>query len=198
VTLKDATKAVLLPGFMFDMNRFFQHLLSRFLHEHLVGFDVRDEHTLRHVLAYASAWNPKRRAAPAPRPDFAIQRAGRTEALLDAKYRDLWETQLPREMLYQLALYAVSQPGDRSVAILYPTANASATEQRIDIRDPMTARRRATVCLRPVRIDVMEDLLASPSTAETRAQCSRMAMQLAFGASPAASSILAREMRRQS
>ena len=44
----DATTA--LPGFLFDMNRFFQALMGRFLADHLPAFEVREEHALTEMM----------------------------------------------------------------------------------------------------------------------------------------------------
>ena len=182
-TLQEDPRRLPLQGFLFDMNRFFQHFLSRFLHEFLDGFTVRDEHVLRHMLAYASGANPRNRSAPTPRPDFAIQEDGRTIALLDAKYRDLWETALPREMLYQLTAYALSQKEGFEAAILYPSLDERATVQRIEIKDPTSARVRATVALRPVPVGRLEEILASPMTSTQRTYCRGVARRLALGIS---------------
>ena len=94
-TLHAEEETATVPGFLFDMNRFFQALISRFLHEHLPGCTVRDEHRLQGMLAYDTRRNPLRRRAPAPRPDFVVLEGPRIMAMLDAKYRDLWETSLP-------------------------------------------------------------------------------------------------------
>ena len=89
----DATTA--LPGFLFDMNRFFQALIGRFLADHLPGFDVREEHALTEMMRYLPGLNPRRRRSPTPRPDFVVKKGTATVCLLDAKYRDLWERELP-------------------------------------------------------------------------------------------------------
>ncbi len=125
------------------MNHFFQRLLSRFLHDALPGYVVSDEESLYGMMRYAPAHNPRGKRSPAPRPDFIVRRGGKVVAMLDAKYRDLWEHDLPREMLYQLAIYALSReaPGaaaaTASSVILYPTLAAGAREARIEIRDPV-------------------------------------------------------------
>ena len=163
---KEETTAV--PGFLFDMNRFFQALLSRFLHEHLPGCTVRDEHRLQGMLAYDARRNPMRRRAPAPRPDFVALEGTRITAMLDAKYRDLWEMSLPREMLYQLVIYATSREAGGRAAIRYPTLNPAAQEQCIEVRDPLAGGRRAEVILRPVDMRRLERLVAGPSGAGRR------------------------------
>ena len=155
-----------LPGFLFDMNMFFQRLISRYLHEYLPDYVVSDEHRLCDMMDYLPDFNPRRRRAPGLRPDFVIQRSGKMVALLDTKYRDLWERELPREMLYQLAIYALSREPGSSAAILYPTLASDAREARIDIRDAVMGSGRATVVLRPVDMLELSRLVMLPDTSQ--------------------------------
>ncbi|MEZ4430027.1 MAG: hypothetical protein R3A51_20300 [Nannocystaceae bacterium] len=143
--------ATALPGFLFDMNRFFQALLARFLGDHLTGYDVRAEAPLRGLLRYHREANPRRRRDPSPKPDFTVLHSGRPVALLDAKYRDLWTKPLPREMLYQLVLYAISQGVDGEAVILYPSTDENARDAKIEIRVPSPGGPGpGNVILRPV------------------------------------------------
>jgi 5-methylcytosine-specific restriction enzyme subunit McrC len=169
------------PGFLFDMNRFFQALLARFLDEHLAGYTVREERRIMGMMAYVPEHNPLRRRSPEPRPDYVIQQDARTAALLDAKYRDLWEHSLPRDMLYQLAIYSLSQGAGARAAILYPTLEAGAREARIVIRDPVYGDNRAYVVLRPVDLYKLSDLVGSTVGHQGRRACEAFAHYLAFG-----------------
>ena len=175
-------ETVSVPGFLFDMNRFFQALISRYLHEHLPGHVVHDEHRLAGMLAYDPRRNPKRRRAPSPRPDFVIQRGPRRVGTLDAKYRDLWEQPLPQAMLYQLVIYASSSEADGRAVILYPTLDPVAQEACIEVRDPVAGRHHAEVILRPVDVLRVERLVASPHTAQQERDAETYARQLVYGA----------------
>jgi 5-methylcytosine-specific restriction enzyme subunit McrC len=157
IALED--QVVDLPGFMFDMNHFFQMLLSRFLKDHLVEYSIIDEYRLKGMMGYVSGFKPQRRSAPVPRPDFLVRQENRPIAVLDAKYRDLWENSLPRGMLYQLAIDGLSQKTERRAVILYPTMTPQAREQRIEIREPVYGKGQAEVVLRPVDLEVLEKLI---------------------------------------
>ncbi len=168
-------------GFLFDMNRFFQALLSRFLGENLEGYEVQDEKILRGVFAYDPANNPRLCSPPKLRPDFMVMHKGKVVAVLDAKYRDLWERKLPREMLYQLALYAMGQnANDRRATILYPSLDATARQQVIIVKDPLRGTAMAQVILRPVNLLKLEKILHGKDV-HTQSSRAEFARQLVFG-----------------
>jgi len=181
ISLERETSMQRLPGFLFDMNRFFQALMGRFLRENLVNLTVVEEYRLKRMMCYLPDRNPKGLRAPVLRPDFILKRRNKIIAILDAKYRDLWENPLPRHMLYQLGMYALSQRAGMSATILYPTTYAEAREQAIAINDPVLGRQRATVILRPVNLDKLENLIHGSEYAEATEEKMEFAHELAFG-----------------
>lgn len=180
VVLEGQTSTTTLPGFLFDMNAFFQALVSRFLRHNLPEYSVRDEHGLKGMMRYNPQFNPQRRQSPTPRPDYVVTQKGTLCSILDAKYRDLWEKQLPREMLYQLVVYAISNRQQPQSSILYPTTNPLAKEARIDVSDPLLGKPIGRVCLRPVLLPLVEKLVTS-KTSQARREREALARQLAFG-----------------
>jgi 5-methylcytosine-specific restriction enzyme subunit McrC len=164
------------------MNAFFQALVSRFLREHLVDAELLDEHRLRGVFVYERGHNPQGRRGTVPRPDFLVRRGPRTLAILDAKYRDLWQRPLPREMLYQLAIYALTRPANEaSATILYPTPSDGAEDQVIGFRDVLGGTTKARVTLRPVHLLDLDRLLRAGSTPDAVRRRQALAFRLIAG-----------------
>jgi 5-methylcytosine-specific restriction enzyme subunit McrC len=148
------------PGFLFDMNVFFQRLLSRFLRDNLANSRVVDELAIRDLFAYAPNANPRNRKAPAPRPDYALFRDNKLSGFLDAKYRDVWERNVPAEWLYQLSIYSLAAPNDVSV-LLYASMSDKARDERVEIRQPISwsNKKPASVIFRPVPLFYLAELL---------------------------------------
>jgi 5-methylcytosine-specific restriction enzyme subunit McrC len=148
------------PGFLFDMNAFFQRLLSRFLHDNLADSRVVDELAIRDLFAYAPDANPRNRKAPAPRPDYALFRNNKLSGFLDAKYRDVWERGVPAEWLYQLSIYSLAAPNEVSV-LLYASMSDKARDERVEIRQPISwsNKKSASVIFRPVPLFYLTRLL---------------------------------------
>lgn len=148
------------PGFLFDMNLFFQRLVSRFLHEHLHAARIDDERAIRGLFAYPLDASGRYRRAPSPRPDYALFRNGALQGFLDAKYRDLARTSLPAAWLYQLSIYALASPS-RSSVLLYASMAPQARDERIEIRQPVAwpGQPATGVIVRPVPLLRLAELL---------------------------------------
>jgi 5-methylcytosine-specific restriction enzyme subunit McrC len=179
VAFEPSDQSSRMPGFLFDMNRFFQRLLSRFLHDNLAGQRIEDEWAIRKLFAYALDANPKRRTAPSPRPDYALFYADTLRGFLDGKYRDIWEGGLPTEWLYQLSIYALASPARVSV-LLYATMSAEARDERVDIRQPVpwSSKGSASVILRPVPLQYLAQLLDRDRAGNLLAERRRWAEEL--------------------
>jgi 5-methylcytosine-specific restriction enzyme subunit McrC len=167
------------PGFLFDMNVFFQRLLSRFLHENLANARIEDELAIRSLFGYAPDANPKRRRAPRPRPDYALFCDNTLHRFLDAKYRDIWDRGLPAEWLYQLAIYALASPIEVSI-LLYASMSPQARDERVEVRQPVlwANKRPASVIVRPVFLPYLAELVDPERARSLATERRRLAEQL--------------------
>lgn len=161
---RDSSK---MPGFLFDMNMFFQRLLSRFLKENLSTVRIEDELPIRDFFAYAKGANPKNRQVPKPRPDYAVFRGKNLSGFVDAKYRDIWTGGLPAQWLYQLSIYSLASPSRTSV-ILYASMDYLARDEKIEIRPPFhdASGTQGAVVLRPVPLITLANLVSQKARAE--------------------------------
>ncbi len=182
ISVNSSDESYPLPGFLFDMNLLFQQAIGRFLTQSLEDVRVEEQHSIRELFSYQRSFNPRRKRAPKVRPDYVFRRGERIVGVADAKYRDLWERELGRDMLYQLSVYALSQPQCPVAAILYPSSNAGAKEARIAIHDPSSGGIRGEVHLRPINIDYIARLIsARGETAKRVRETATYARRLAFG-----------------
>ena len=182
VSLAGSINSFAIPGFLFDMNVFFQRLVSRFLRDELPDYVVQDEHRLKDIFEYDPRNNPKDRRTIVPRPDFAVLSNGRVVEFLDAKYRDLWDKPLPPEMLYQLTVYALSKKsGALRSTILFPTLSHNAVDQIILLKDPIDGHKNAEVILRPINLLDFELLVRPRQGVESARRRRDLAHTLAFG-----------------
>lgn len=159
LSLDQNDEQIKLPGFLFDMNLFFQELIGKFLREYLTNYQIQEQFRLKKMLSYNANHNPQLKKFASPRPDFAVMNGKKVVILLDTKYRDIWEKDLPSEMLYQLCFYAISQGISGEASIIYPTLNVSANEEWIDVSHPISQKLLATVKLRPVNLNYLENLI---------------------------------------
>jgi len=163
------SKAV--PGFLFDMNVFFQRLISRFLTDNSDTFCIDDERPIRGAFAHLPGGNPRQRRELRPRPDFTLVEQGRVRAFLDAKYRDLWLKSLPAHWVYQLGIYALNAPARISV-LLYATMSEDAREERQEVRSPTddSPAARARIIIRPVILPQLLSVLGKQGADGTLAR----------------------------
>ncbi len=135
-----------LPGFLWNMASLFERFVARFLTENLPDHEVLTQQNLPQLYRVVRA-GPKLRA-PKPRPDLVVQRLADqvTIGVYDTKYRDLWATRLPREMLYQMSVYALAWSQSRGTAVpaivLYPAVGGEHPDMEIALRVHGTTSRR--------------------------------------------------------
>jgi 5-methylcytosine-specific restriction enzyme subunit McrC len=161
VDIDGDSNATRIPGYLFDMNAFFQRLVSRFLHDNLPGESrIEDERGVRSIFAFAPGGNPKGRKAPHVRPDYALFESMSLCTFLDAKYRDIWNESYPNHWLYQLAIYALASPSRVSI-LLYPTMSQEAVDEVVELRTPFAGRpgELTKIILRPVVLGRLAELL---------------------------------------
>lgn len=165
------------PGHLFDMNMFFQHLISRFLREHTYDVRLVEESSIRGMFRYVRSARPNRRPRM-PRPDLAVRDAADQTRYLDAKYRDLSVNGLPPEWLYQLSLYAVASQPPVST-LLYASTSATAQDETIAMSAPaFGAAASVRIEIRPVPLIELANLVRPNAGSSVRAEARELARRL--------------------
>lgn len=159
IQFEDSTNNLKLRGYFFDMNAFFETLIGRLIRNCSGEYSIKEQLSLHDMFSYTPGFNPCGRKAPTPRPDFALVKQAKATKLLDAKYRDLWNKDLPSYMLYQLAIYALSGVGDKTATILYPSMDEIPSLQKIDINDSIFGSKMASVILQPVNLIKIAEII---------------------------------------
>lgn len=178
VTLHDAQAEVRLPGFLFDMNAFWQRLLEQFLSEHIREATVRSQASLNDALRYQPNANPLRRKNPPLRPDFLVIQKNHVVAVLDAKYKDLWEKSPDASWLYQMAVYGSAFREKAEAVMLYPSTVEGAKDQRLEIRNPATGRLFGVVVMRAVNVSRLVSIIRT----NDKRMGQKLTDELVFGA----------------
>lgn len=178
ISLNDGEEAQKLDGFLFNMNAFFQSLLERFLREYLQQEEiVSSQEEIYDKMVYLPDNNCSKRKNPKFRPDYVVRRQGEVVAILDAKYIDL-RTKPLGNILYQLAMYALSYSSCATATILYPVVDDITSEAIIEVRIPSHGRECAYVVIRPVNVVKLATVLSTKNNGQERSDFARM---LAFG-----------------
>ena len=132
-----ATGRDTVAGFMWNMALLFEAFVARFLEEHLKGAEVVRQAKLGQL--YQVRRGRPGLKAPRPRPDLVLRRRGKVIGVFDTKYRDLWATKLPRDILYQMSVYALgwseAEGRDVPAVVLYPQVGGGEhPDVEIDLR----------------------------------------------------------------
>lgn len=159
IELNNKSDLVNLSGYFFDMNLFFEILVGRLIENCDEKYTVKNQFKLHGMFNYDLDFNDCKRKSPTSRPDFILMKQDEIVKIFDAKYRDLWERNLPSYMLYQLGIYALSSLGNNTSTIIYPCMNDKATIQKININNPISGTKMASVILKPLNLFELSKLV---------------------------------------
>jgi len=167
ILFDDSDEQIILDGFLFNMNSFFQRLITKFLCESLIGYIIQSEKNIPNFYRYLPDYNPKKKQNPLPRPDIMLKKKDTTVIFIDTKYIDLWDKKIPSYILYQLSIYVLSlnEPLSKAI-ILYPTILDEASDSIIEIINPINALIKSYVIIRPVKILTLLKLITDNNSKE--------------------------------
>lgn len=159
IELENNERKLQLKGYFFDMNSFFETLIGKLLNDYNSKHTIKEQYSLHNLFLYNPDFNPQNLRSPTPRPDFALVSDGRVVKHLDAKYKDLWNQRIPSNMLYQLAIYAMSGTASKTSTIIYPSVSDIPSVQKIDINNPVSNVKVGEVILQAINLFKIANLL---------------------------------------